>query len=247
MDGTMRACCCKTKATYSIKRQKGTWIRNTNQNHMQWTGYTHSGLCNPHQRTKLSHPPCWFPDHCPHHNNSRIKEPLKNEARGREEHLSGRNRTVTVTFSFDLAKSGRSSSWDGRGGLTGESLEECCAGRATLDTDEGVVGREEVDEEGVVGRAPGLCAVGGAGLLLDRKGEMLDRSDLDAIVDGSTVIELRKPVSSRVLGRGSKVLVRRGGGKSPRARSHAPCRRWVCFLQFWVPFKRPLKYSEWSR
>lgn len=110
-----------------------------------------------------------------------------------ERYLSGRNRTVTVTFSLDLAKSGRSGGW-AEGGLTGETEEgfERCAGRAAVDDgvvgradsiEEGVVGREEEEEdEGVMGRAPGLGA-GGVEAFLDRNGEMLDLTDLDDISD----------------------------------------------------------------
>lgn len=95
-----------------------------------------------------------------------------------------------MTFSLDLAKSGRSGGL-AEGGLTGETEEgfERCAGRAAADEgvvgraagrEEGVVGREVEEDEGVVGRAPGL-GTGGVGTFRDRNGEMLDLRDLEDI------------------------------------------------------------------
>lgn len=98
-----------------------------------------------------------------------------------ETHLRGLNRTVTMIFSFALAKSGAIFPI---GGLTlfevgtGEILD---GGRDEYDwTEDGVVGRapvngvagrpDEVVEDGVDGRP-----LDGGGPRLDRKGEMLDR------------------------------------------------------------------------
>lgn len=85
----------------------------------------------------------------------------------------------------------RAAAEDDEEGVVGRAAsEEGVVGRA--DSEEGVVGRaadeedgvggraEEEEDEGVVGRAPGLGG-GGVGAFLDRKGEMLDLCDLEAI------------------------------------------------------------------
>lgn len=77
------------------------------------------------------------------------------------EYLSGRNLTVTVTFSLALEISGRSMAWVG-----GLGLADVAGETESLDA-----GLEEVVEEAVEGRPAGLTGGVGAGDFRDRNGE----------------------------------------------------------------------------